>query len=219
MKNSLLKRFIRESIENLNVNESANEIIKYLHYILEEDYTKTNLFRILLDLSVSETNKEWNNFEDKKIDLIDYIISALEIFEGERGITEMDIEKFNKKVYDKVNDFFNDMFEIIVEHGKLEEKEKHLMIIEFVENVMNYYRINFMKKHVGDTRVEKYIGDEDPVQKIINALKVSNSYDENAKKLVDYAKEEYDLKVSGGTSTIKAQKEMEEYLKLFYEFD
>lgn len=219
IKNSLLRRFIRESVENLNVHKSVNEIINYLHHMLEEDYTRTNLFRILLNLSVSETNKDWNEFEDKKIDLMDHITSTLEIFEGERGVTEIDIEKFERKVYDRITEFFNDMFEIIVEKDNLEEEEKHLMIIEFVENVINYYRLNFMKKHVGDTRIEEYIEDEDPAQKIINALKVSGSYDENAKKLVDYAKKEYDLKVSGGTSTIKAQKEMEEYLKLFYEFD
>ena len=56
----LLKRFIKESVENLNIHESVNKLIEHLHHMLEEDYTRTNLYRILVNLSVSETNKVWN---------------------------------------------------------------------------------------------------------------------------------------------------------------
>ena len=215
---NLLRRLIKESVVNLDIHEKVNEIIKYIMYILEEDYTRTNLFRVLLNLSVSETKKDWNMFEDKKIELMEYIISTLEIFEGENGVTESDIHKFERNVYDKISDFFNDMFEIIVENSGLEEKEKNLMIIEFVEKLSTYYRLNFMKKHVGDERVKEYISDKDPAKKIIDALKINNEYDEQTKKLVDYAKQEYDNNVKLGMSTIEAQKEMEEYLKLFYDF-
>ena len=215
---NLLRRLIKESVVNLDIHEKANQIIKYLHYMLEEDPTRTNLFRVLLDLSVINTNNNEKLFEDKKIELMEYIISTLEIFEGERGITESDVDRFERNVYDKISDFFDDIFEIIVENNGLEEKEKNIMIIEFVEKLSTYYRLNFMKKHVGEERVKEYISDKDPVQKIIDALKISNEYDEQTKKLVDAAKRDYDLKVSTGTSTIQAQKEMEEYLKLFYDF-
>ena len=226
----VLKNFIKESIEKLSIDKKLREVISFLEKSLEDnldkEYNFDNMFYWIRDLSYipsNENNRTRKRLNKKTREAIEEIFIILEIEEEEFDLTEIEIEKFRKKV----GEILNKLIDIIVNelHIRLNYQDddfeliKHQIIIDSAERIINAYRFNLVQDYVGKKRVESYIEEENPAKKIVDALsKEGKVSKDKVNALIELAKEEYESNIDSGDSHIEAMHKLEEYLKLFYEF-
>ena len=219
---SLLKKFIKESIEKLNIDTKFQEILQFLDESLKDNLG--NMFYLIRDLAYDENDKTWKKLDEKTYEAVEEIFIILEIEEGKFDLTEHDIENFRDKVNEVLSKLINDIVNEL--HVRLNyedddfELKKHQITINAAERIMNAYRFNLIQDYVGNKRVESYIEEEDPAKKIIDALaKEGKVSKDQVDSLINMARKEYESNVNFGMSHAEAKIALEEYLKLFYEFD
>lgn len=218
----VLKNFIKESIEKLNIDTKLQELIRLLEESLKDNLG--SMFYLTKDLAYYENDETWQRVDEKTYYLIDEILEILEIEEGKFDLTENQISNFRDSVNEilskLINDIVNDLHTMTSDDFSNIELKKHQIIINTSERIINSYRFNLVQDYVGKKRVESYIEEENPAKKIVDALsKEGKVSKDQVDALIYMTKKEYESNIASGDSHAEAKYKLEEYLKLFYEFD